>query len=380
MKSMELENIIEIDKNNNFQKIKRTSKFNYKYIVIFLFFIIIICMIIFASSLFLRVKKFESNLSAFKNELKKIKNDVNECNNCNNFNDFDDLNDSKLNLNLPQSFIEIRRKSKQLMKMVNNSQIYKNATKCFIDNPDKELCFYKYLVPKKVVGKDLKLYGPKRDGGYVLLNDTENISIAYSIGIDHEISFDYALASKNISVYMYDHTISSLYNNNSRFHWKQIGISGISNKSNYTKTLKEMLKENAHLNKKNMILKIDVEYAEWEALLDTPTNILKKFKYITIEFHFKDEIEKYFKVLKKLYETHQVIYLICNNDHNYFSILGNNIICTFIEVSYVIREGHQFYSDDTQYPIPEIKFKNFEKPEHSFNLNIIKLFDYQNGK
>ena len=80
--------------------------------------------------------------------------------------------------------------------MANNSQKYKNATKCFTDDPDKELCFYKYLVPKKVVGKELQLYGPKRDGGYVLLNDIENISIAYSIGIDHEISFDKELANK----------------------------------------------------------------------------------------------------------------------------------------------------------------------------------------
>ena len=60
-----------------------------------------------------------------------------------------------------------------------------------------------------------------------------------------------------------------------------------------------MLEENGHLNEKNMILKIDVEYAEWEALLDTPSDILQKFKYITIEFHFKNETEKYFEVLKK---------------------------------------------------------------------------------
>ena len=348
MKKMKYENSININR-YYFQKRKIKMKLIYKYIIFFLFFAVLIYFQIFLIFLLSKIKKLEQKLNVYK-------------------------------FYSPQSFIGKTSKSEQLMKMVNNSQKYKNATKCFTDDPDKELCFYKYLVPKKAVGKELKLYGPKRDGGYVLLNDTESISIAYSIGIDHEISFDKELANENISVYMYDHTIYSLLSNNARFHWKKIGISGISNKKLYTKTLKEMLEENGHLNEKNMILKIDVEYAEWEALLDTPSDILKKFKYITIEFHFKDEIEKYFKVLKKLYETHQVIYLICNNDHNYFSILRNNIICTFIEVCYVIREGHRFYSDNTQYPIPEIKFKNFEKPEQSFNLNIIKLFDYQNDK
>ena len=339
---------------------KSKIKFDYKYII-YIFIFIFICWIIIISLHFLRVKKLEKYLSDSKNyykdDLKQMKND-----------------DFKL-----QSFIENKNRAEQLMKLVNNSQLYIKATKCFSNNPDKDLCFYKYLVPKKVVGKELKLIGPKHDGGYVLLNDMDNISIAYSIGIDHEISFDAALAEKNIDIYMYDHTINSLSSINPKFHWKKIGISGISNKKDFTKTLEEMLEENGHLNEKNMILKLDVEYAEWDALLDTPEDIFKKFKYITIEFHFQNETEKYFKVLKKIYKTHQVIYLLCNNYEIKFSFLNNNIICTYMEISYIIREGNEFYIDNTTYPIPELKLKNYEKLEHSFNLNIIKLFDYQNN-
>ena len=132
-----------------------------------------------------------------------------------------------------------------------------------------------------------------------------------------------------------------------------------------------MLEENGHLHEKNMILKINVEYEEWDTLLDTPEEIFEKFKYITIEFHFRNETEKYFQVFKKLYKTHQVIYLVCNN----YSILGNNIICSSIEISYIIREGNKFYIDNATYPIPEIKAKNYQNPVHSFNLNILKLFD-----
>ena len=49
---------------------------------------------------------------------------------------------------------------------------------------------------------------------------------------------------------MYEHTIDSLPYYNSKFHWKKIGIN-------------------------NMILKIDVEHAEWESLRD-----LMKYYYI----------------------------------------------------------------------------------------------------
>lgn len=44
--------------------------------------------------------------------------------------------------------------------------------------------------------------GSKTDGGYILLNDFENIKIAYSFGISNEISFDKELADKNIDVFM----------------------------------------------------------------------------------------------------------------------------------------------------------------------------------
>ena len=68
------------------------------------------------------------------------------------------------------------------------------------------------------------LIGEKRDGGYVLLDDFKNIKIAYSFGISNNIHFDKELADKGIDVYMYDHTINQLPFNNSRFHWKKIGI------------------------------------------------------------------------------------------------------------------------------------------------------------
>ena len=56
--------------------------------------------------------------------------------------------------------------------------------------------------------------------------------------------------------------------------------------------------ENGHLNEKNMILKIDVEYSEWEALYDISEDILKHFKYILLEFHFwKNETIYYYSVI-----------------------------------------------------------------------------------
>ena len=142
------------------------------------------------------------------------------------------------------------------------------------------------MAPKKVVGKNRILLGGKTDGSYVFLDDFDKIKIAYSFGISREIQCDNELAKKGIDVYMYDHTINGLPYNNPKFHWSKIGLGGINSTGPNLKTLEELIKENKHENEDNMILKMDVENAEWEALRDVPEHILKKFKYIAIEYLF----------------------------------------------------------------------------------------------
>ena len=235
-------------------------------------------------------------------------------------------------------------------------------------------CLYPLLIPKKVIGKNLTLVGRKRDGGYILLDEFENMKIAYSFGISHEIGFDKALADKNIDIYMYDHTIKSLPYKNSKFHWKKIGLSGNKNKNDKLKPLKDLLMENGHLNEKNMILKIDVEYSEWEALYDISEDILKHFKYILLEFHFwKNETIYYYSVLKKLLNNHQIFYIHCNGCGKVIT-LGKYKICEALEVSYVLKENYQFGKDDSLYPIQNFEVMNCGKLS-KFDLNLLKLFD-----
>ena len=159
---------------------------------------------------------------------------------------------------------------------------------CLTGDPDEQLCIYHLLVPKKVVGKERILLGSKRDGCYVLLDDFKDIKIAYSFGIATMIQFDQALAERGIDVYMYDHTIKGLPFQNPKFHWKKIGIKGNNDNNPELKTLEELLKENGHEKENNMIFKIDTEGAEWNAINDLKDEILTQFKYIAIEYHFKE--------------------------------------------------------------------------------------------
>ena len=275
----------------------------------------------------------------------------------------------------------IEDKLKLLKMITNNDELeYKGVQECLLKDRDKELCIYHLLSIKEVIGKKRILVGEKSDGCYVLLDDFENVKIAYSFGISINIQFDKALADKGIDIYMYDHTINSLPFLNAKFHWKKIGLCGVNKKYQHMKTLEELIIENGHKNENNMILKIDIEHWEWESLLDLKEDTLNQFKYIAIEYHFKDEKEKdnkklYYNVLKKISKTHQPSYIRCNENRSFKINFGKNRICHIIEVSYIIKKGNTFKKDESIYPIYELDYKKPKLGKLEMNLNILKLFD-----
>ena len=84
-----------------------------------------------------------------------------------------------------------------------------------------------------------------------------------------------------------------------KLHFHKIGLASSLNHAYNKKTLEELLKENGHLNETNMILKMDIEGNEFEIIKELSDDILKKFKYITLELHFSGKRNFYIEALKK---------------------------------------------------------------------------------
>ena len=349
---------MEIIELNNLKRknILKPYKNKCKYIIIFI--IILIFFLSFFINIYFYIYISKSNIKSQK-LFEKIENKLNETNN-------------QQEQIVKTNSTNIEYSIKLLKMMTNNDEIeYKGALNCLLN--DNEFCIYRLLCPKEIPGKKRILIGRKADGGYVLLDDFENIKIAYSFGIEADIYFDKDLADRGIDVYMYDHTINSLPYENPKFHWKKIGVGGKNDKNENIKTLEELIIENGHSSEKNMILKMDIESCEWNTLKDLPDDILNQFKYIIIELHFDKEPNIYYEVLRKLYKTHQVFYFYCNNGFNVITF-GNNRICQFLEVSWVIRKDNTFIKDSAIYPIED--FKRTTTTYSEINLNIFKLFDF----
>ena len=255
-----------------------------------------------------------------------------------------------------------------------NQQI--EAIFSYIINIKNTSNIYQILRPKGVLGKQKVRVGAKNDGGYVLLNDFKNIKIAYSFGIGNEISFDKELADKNIDIFMYDHTIKELPFIHPKFHWKKIGLSEKKVENNNMKSFNEIITENGHINEKNMILKMDIEGAEWKIFKNLDPEIIIKFKYIIVEFHFYNKaISDCLEVLKKINQTHQIFRLHCNNCCSFVNLDGYNI-CSSLEISYIIRENNIFIKSSDFFPVKNIDAKNIINREE-INL-FLNMYQFEN--
>ncbi|WP_037376858.1 FkbM family methyltransferase [Selenomonas sp. AB3002] len=206
---------------------------------------------------------------------------------------------------------------------------------------------------KRPVDKQLIRTGRGEDGGYIMLDDFESCKVAYSFGIADDVSWDKYMAERGIDVYMYDHTIEGLPEENQHFHWQKTGVAGVYDSAvPELRTLPQLMEDNGHTGRSGMILKMDVEGAEWEVFRNLPAGFLNCFDQILLELHDMNSLEKYQDIaasLKTLNETHQLVHVHGNNCAHYLMCNGL-VVPGAMECTYISKEKYSFKEDETFYP------------------------------
>ncbi len=198
--------------------------------------------------------------------------------------------------------------------------------------------------------------GRHGDGGYVMAEVFRHGSIAYSFGINDDVSWDEDMVQRGYDVYMYDHTIEGLPYKRRGFHFCKCGISSRESVSPPMNTLEHLLQGNNHMNEHNMVLKMDVEGAEWDVLANMEENILVKFSQIVIEYHNllaagKKESEIIFAALQKINATHKLIHLHGNNMGRYIKC-GDRLFPDALEATYILKGLPSIILSDSEVKLP----------------------------
>ena len=171
------------------------------------------------------------------------------------------------------------------------------------------------------------------------------------------------MVNRGYQIYMYDHTINKLPEENPAFHWFKKGIADFDKPDENLYSLATLIKNNGHENNTGMTLKMDVEGAEYDFFETVTPEILKQFDQIVFELHEINNPTFYARIqssLKKINKTHQLIHLHLNNCGSFINVNGKKFP-NAIENTYVLREKYNFdYDYDVKLPIELDKPNNIE--------------------
>lgn len=170
------------------------------------------------------------------------------------------------------------------------------------------------LRPVPIV-RELVRIGPEADGGYVMPDDFAGVSAMISPGVGRECRFDHAVAERGIPVVMADGSVAGPPVPHERFTFERkfVGL-----RDNDTTVRLDTLVGRVP-DAGDLILQMDIEGAEYHALLDASPETLGRFRMMLIEFHGlwrlldPTDSDLLFATFERLLETHVVVHLHPNN-------------------------------------------------------------------
>jgi hypothetical protein len=214
----------------------------------------------------------------------------------------------------------------------------------------------RHLRPQSLIGGRKIRIGRFYDGGYVMVDRFENVDAAYSLGINDDVSWDIDIARLGIPVFQYDHTIPGPPEPHPLFKWEPVCISGVPSGPG-TDSLENLVRKNGHDDAQNLILKCDIEGAEWLLFQTMPSHVLKKFSQIVIEMHSLEFLldeghaNNVRRSIMNLTSHHHVVHVHANNFAPLL-VMGGIPIPNVVELTLLRKDAGTFVPSQEVFPTP----------------------------
>jgi len=194
--------------------------------------------------------------------------------------------------------------------------------------------------------------GPNHDDGYVIpgwprsTDSLGSTGTMLSIGVRGDDPVSHYLSDKfDISAHLYDcygdpsPCPAALTRCNVTFHNVCAGGQDRTEGGNYFQTIQGMVQDHAPGLSNNLILKIDCEGCEWDALDVLPVGTLNRFKLLITEMHWLEkeaDHEKYLRVMTKLTQDFAIVHTHGCNCYGQVHLTGTDFkIPKIVETTFV---------------------------------------------
>jgi hypothetical protein len=131
-------------------------------------------------------------------------------------------------------------------------------------------------------GKPLVRLGGEGDGGYLVPDDLDGIRACFSPGVSTVATFEADLADRGINCFLADYSVDVAPVNSPLIHFEKKFL-GSRNDDVHIR-LEDWINRNVCC-KSDLLLQMDIEGSEYEVLLDTPDEVVNRFRIMVIEFH-----------------------------------------------------------------------------------------------
>jgi hypothetical protein len=172
------------------------------------------------------------------------------------------------------------------------------------------------LQPVALKNCTLKRFGSANDGGYLMCeNLIEPLDAAYSYGVGTNDDWGCEMSRRYyVPVHQYDCFDPARPTCNGGafvFHNECVGDRAADRGSHFFDTLENQISKNGDSGRR-LIIKMDIEGAEWDSLLAAPNELLASIPQIAMEMHGFDN-PKIVEVLRKLNRNFYLVNLHFNN-------------------------------------------------------------------
>jgi Methyltransferase FkbM domain len=171
------------------------------------------------------------------------------------------------------------------------------------------------LQPMTLADCELARYGEAADGGYLLCgNLLAGVSAAYSYGISGYDGWGCQMATERaVPVHQYDcfDTRRPVCAAPTVFHEECIGTAPATIDGRRFDSLDRQVAANGHADD-HIVMKIDVEGAEWDVFLTTSDSMLERIDQLVVEFHGTGD-RRFLRAVTRLAQYFHVANLHMNN-------------------------------------------------------------------
>jgi hypothetical protein len=189
---------------------------------------------------------------------------------------------------------------------------------------ERRQALFDMLQPVALTNCQIERFGEANDGGYLMCGNLLNaVQSAYSYGIGGYDGWGCDISTRlDLTVHQYDcfdATRPVCRGGSTIFHDECVGDTRRTVGARVFDTIAAQLAKNGDSSTR-LVLKIDVEGAEWDSLLSVPDDVLQRIDQMAVEFHWQEDEnfrwigdEQHVRVIERLKQFFEIGHIHFNN-------------------------------------------------------------------